>query len=130
MSSNIRDATFTIRHEFYLRDRYYRTKNRINFLEDCLEEQVLPRSAPSALYSNEHPFTDAARAYLKDGIKDLKHRATVLRSRFGEDLTHQLKTRLLHGSVKHKETIQNKLNQICSSSEWRHAGNAELINNI
>ena len=39
-------------------------------------------------------------------------------------------TRLLHGSVKHKEILRNKLNQLCSRSEWRHAGNADLINNM
>ena len=130
MSSNVKDAAYAIRHEFYLRDKYHRTNNRIAFLEDCLDEQVLPRSAPSALLSDEHPFTDAARAYLEEGIKSLRHRLVVLKSRFGEQLPRDLAERLLQGSAKHRANLQNKLARLCSSSKWQNAGNPDLINNM
>ena len=130
MSSNVRDATYTIRREFYLRDKYLRTTNRIHFLEDCLEEQVLPRSAPKALFSNDHPFTDTARAYLEDGIKSLKNSAIILKSRFGEQLPQRLQESLLQGSNKHKESLQSKLVKLCSDSAWQHAGKTSLINNM
>ena len=71
ISSNVKDATYAIGHKFYLRNKYHRTNNTIVFLEDYLDEQVLPRSAPSAPLSDEHPFTDAVRAYIEDGIMSL-----------------------------------------------------------
>ena len=58
--------------EFNIRKKITSGLNRLQFLRNCLDEQVLPRSAPAVLKNGEHPFSDSARAYLEDACKELK----------------------------------------------------------
>ena len=56
-------------------------QNRDGFLRDCIEEQVLPRSAPKHLLQQHKPFSNTAREYLKEARETLKHETDEVRSR-------------------------------------------------
>ena len=41
------------------------------FLQECIEEQVLPKTFPRNLRSDKHPFTEKARVELEKVVKEL-----------------------------------------------------------
>ena len=95
MSSSVAEESYEIRQAFYLQQKRNRTIDRTEFLRNCLEEQILPISAPHQLRSDDHPFTTSARAYLEDAIKNLQNRSTVLDNRSTDvTLPEHLKNRL------------------------------------
>ncbi|KAK3895733.1 hypothetical protein Pcinc_000656 [Petrolisthes cinctipes] len=51
---------------------------RRRFLLDCLEEQVLPRTAPKQLKSNSSPSSNSARIYLEEICADLQDKVDEL----------------------------------------------------
>ena len=57
--------------EFDRRRKVTSCINRRRFLRSCLEEQVLPRSAPKQLSDNINPFTESARKYLQEACENL-----------------------------------------------------------
>ena len=105
-------------------------RNQISFLKSCIDEQVLPRSAPSQLYSEEHPFTNAERAYLEDGFNRLMNEATILESRLQQPLPYYLYERLRRQAGRHRQNLEVKLERLCESSSWKTAGNTGLITNL
>ena len=131
MSNNEYGNVTTIRHEYYRRQKILKTTNQLHFLKECLEEQVLPKSAPNQLRSDEHPFTASARCYVEEGINNLQNRLTVLKdgSRVIQlpcDLVRELNLE----SFKHRELLKCKLARLCETSSWKNAGNEDLINNL
>ena len=56
---------------------------KLNFLKDCLQEHVLPPSAPKQLTDGHVPFKRSAREWLKENIKseNLTSKLTNLTSR-------------------------------------------------
>jgi len=76
--------------EFNIRKKITSHFNRFKFLQDCLAEQVLPKSAPVALKNSYKPFSETANAYLKDACNDLKDSIHVLSDeRKGTKLTRE-----------------------------------------
>ena len=130
MSNNVSNETYETRREYYLREKCFRIQNQITFLKNCIEEQVLPRSAPRQIHSQAHPFTNAARAYLEDGVNTLHNKATVLKSRCRQHLPGHLVERLQHNAETHRQQLENKLSRLCTSSSWKTAGNTGLITNL
>ena len=45
--------------------------NRLKFLNDCILEQVLPKSAPQQLKNKDHPFSTSARSYLEEACAEI-----------------------------------------------------------
>ena len=131
MSNNEYGNVTTIRHEYYRRQKILKTTNRIHFLKECLEEQVLPKSAPKQLRSDEHPFSASARSYIEEGIQNLQNRLIVLKDGSGvTQLPSDLVRELNLQSFKHRELLKCKLARLCDASSWKNAGNKELINNL
>lgn len=125
------EEPFEIRHLFYTQQKRNRTNERLAFLQRCKEEQVLPKSAPNQLRSKKHPFTPAARAFLEDGIKDLKDESVILMNRSTNGvLPDYLKNRLKIESAEHRASLHRKLDRLCESSDWNRAGNNSLITNL
>ena len=94
------------------------------------KEQVLPRSAPRQLHSKQHPFTNAATAYLEDGVNILQNKATTLQGGFRQRLPHYLENQLQRKAERHRQQLQDKLSCLCASSPWKTAGNTDLITNL
>ena len=131
MSNGVTEEPYEIRQTFYLKQKRNRTNERIEFLQRCKEEQVLPASAPAQLRSKEHPFTRAARVYLEDAIASLQDNDTVLKNRTpNTELPAHLKNRLKAESFEHRANLQKKLDKLCQSSDWNKAGNSSLITNL
>ena len=130
MSNNVSNERYETRREYYLREKCFRIRNQVWFLKNCLEEQVLPRSAPRQLHSDEHPFTNAARAYLEDSVKTLCNKETILESQFRQPLPRHLEERLQRIAGSHRKQLQDKLSRLCATSSWRSAGNTGLITNL
>ena len=132
MSRSVQEEPYEIRQEFYKKQKRNRTIERIEFLQRCIEEQVLPSSAPRQLKSHEHPFTSAAKAYLEDAIKSLQNKDIILLNRIKNEvqLPEHLMSRLQAESIQHRANLNTKLNKLCDSSEWNEAGNAALITNL
>ena len=131
MSNGVTEEPYEIRQTFYLKQKRNRTNERIEFLQRCKEEQVLPASAPAQLRSKEHPFTRAARVYLEDAIASLQDNDTVLKNRTpNTELPAHLKNRLKTESFEHRANLQKKLDKLCQSSDWNKAGNSSLITRV
>ena len=105
--------------------------NRRNFIRSCLEEEVLPRSAPVQLYSDNHPFTASARKYLEEVYKNLSNEICKL-SDVGNviNLPHHMIDKLRVLDHTQKEKLKRKLMTLCNNSKWNTAGRQELITNL
>ena len=117
--------------EFHTRQRLLTTERRLSFLKNCLQEQVLPPSAPIHLREGPHPFKGSARLYLEECIEDLKDRITVLKSTLrGVHLPHHSILRLQQEDERERARHQRKLQTACVTSGWRTAGRRDLISNL
>ncbi|KAK3859898.1 hypothetical protein Pcinc_034017, partial [Petrolisthes cinctipes] len=121
--------------EFNRRRRTTRCWNRRKFLQDCLEELVLPKTAPKQLRNDDNPLTEAGRKYLLEECEkltlniyelfDLKKSVSLSR--------HQIR-KLAKDSEKQKEKLHRKLRSLCENSAWSSMGDilvedgAEWIN--
>ena len=97
-------------------------RNQVIFLRKCIEEQVLPRSAPRQLQSEEHPLTNAARAYSENAVNTLSYKATILRSCFQQPLPRHLQECLQHSA----ETVPAVRVQFLEDS-WKHRSYHQLV---
>ena len=105
--------------------------NRLKFLNDCILEQVLPKSAPQQLKNKDHPFSASARAYLEEACADIKDRIYVLRDELkGVRLPRQLQTKLNEFNDKQQTKLKRKLKTLCDTSTWKDAGNVEIVTNL
>ena len=117
--------------EFNIRKKLTSNLNRLRFLKDCLDEQVLPRSAPSVLKDNVKPFSDSARAYLEDACSKLKDDIYILNDeRKGVKLTNGHEDTLKRMNNEQRNRLSRKLNDACRRSSWKDAGNVDIITNL
>ena len=117
--------------EFGRRKRIAKSENRRCFLRRCIEEQVLPSSAPRQLRDTHHPFPPSAREYLHEGKHDLQGQLILAQECLeGVDLSTRLKARLQLFSQKHRQSLHTKLSQLCRRSRWTRVGRRELLTNI
>ena len=105
--------------------------NRLKFLNDCILEQVLPKSAPQQLKNKDHPFGASARSYLEEACSQIKDNIYVLREEIqGVQLTNELRTKLNKFNEKQKTKLNHKLKTLCDKSPWKEAGNVEIVTNL
>ena len=117
--------------EFNIRKKLTSNLNRLKFLQDCLDEQVLPKSAPSTLKNNVKPFSDTARAYLEDACSELKNKIYILNDeRKGIRLTTHHEELLTRQNKEQRQRLARKLVDICHLSSWKEAGNVDLVTNL
>ena len=117
--------------EFSLRKKLASNFNRLRFLQECLAEQVLPKSAPSTLRSDLHPFTESARAYLNESCAKLRNTLYELKEmRNGSRLTPQHEEKLNEFNETQRSRLRRKLEKLCLESKWNNAGNDTLITNL
>lgn len=117
--------------EFNIRKKITSSLNRLKFLKDCLDEQVLPRSAPATLKSNVKPFSDSARAYLEDACTELKENIYVLNDeRSGAQLTTHHEQILRRRNIEQRNRLKRKLDDACRKSSWKDAGSADIVTNL
>ena len=103
---------------------------RRKFLQDCLEEQVLPRAAPKHLHNDASPFSKSARIYLEEQCKDLQNNIDELNSKTNyTELTRELTQRLNREKMKQSTSQKRELSRRCKRSPW-NVGRTDLIRNI
>ncbi|XP_076065238.1 uncharacterized protein LOC143039251 [Oratosquilla oratoria] len=117
--------------EYYRQRRIASYTLRGRFLMDCLEEQVLPESAPRQLRSDKHPFTESARVYLEEACKNLEDKVN--------ELHHDIDSLALPGWLSRKlakeYTVQSvklkrELARLCEVSDWNIVGRLDLVLNL
>ena len=117
--------------EFNTKRKIASSFNRLKFLNDCLLEQVLPRSAPHYLKTKEHPFGASARLYLEEACKEVKESIYILRDDLmGVPLSNTLRTKLKKFNDDQRARLNRKLKKLCECSPWREAGSADIITNL
>ncbi|XP_076066117.1 uncharacterized protein LOC143039760 [Oratosquilla oratoria] len=118
--------------------REFRAKRKINscilrrrFLQDCIDEKVLPREAPKQLRKEGVPFSNSAEMFLSEACEDLSNevenlRASTSQVRLPSFLLRKLDTEKSVQSVR----LKKKLELLCEQSDWNEVGNADLIVNL
>ncbi|XP_045107741.1 uncharacterized protein LOC123502642 [Portunus trituberculatus] len=119
------------KQEYYRQRRLSSYILRRGFIRDCLEEQVLPKSAPKQLTSKNVPFSDSARAYLREALNTLTDEINALRESGSTDsLPLRLKRKLREEERQQREKLTRKLKELCSHSKWNNAGRLDIIQNL
>ena len=109
---------------------------KLNFLKDCLQEHVLPPSAPKQLTDGPVPFKRSAREWLKENIKtqelDLEIDKFNIKAlhKDGVRLPHRIHTELKKIDEKERKRLERKLQRCINKSKWRTAGREDLITNL
>ena len=120
-----------VMQEFNLRKKIASRVNRLRFLRDCIAEQVLPTSTPSQLKQGNRPFTTSAKAYLEESCKSLKDKLNILLDeRRGIRLPQELETKLRKTNEEQQSSLRRKLQDLCTKSPWREAGNVHIVTNL
>ena len=110
------------KQEYYTKRKLTSCFNRLKFLNDCIAEQVLPKSAPQQLKNKDHPFSASARSYLEEACTEIKNKIYVLRDELNEvQLPKHLRTKLNEFSDKQRTKLARKLKILCDSSPWKDA---------
>ncbi|XP_076039155.1 uncharacterized protein LOC143024255 [Oratosquilla oratoria] len=131
LSQDGKDRRGVTEDEFTLRRKLTSIQNRDRFLKDCLEEQVLPRSAPKHLHHPHKPFSNTAREYLKEARETLRNEESMIRSRLKKDhIPHGLVLKIKEEDRIQKAKLQMKLEHLCNNSRWKEVGRHELITNL
>ena len=130
-SSNRNDDNINVMKEFNVRKKIASNLNRYKFLNDCLAEMVLPKSAPAVLHNSKKSFSAAARAYLEEACSDLKDRLYELRDEvIGVRLPNHLQSKLANINERQRNNLNQKLGQLCQRSSWKTAGNVDIVTNL
>ena len=121
-----------VMEEFWRRKKIQALKCRRWFLQQCIDEQVLPKTAPKQLKELEHhPFPASARAYLTEAKDSVSGQIEVLSSNLqGIHLPHNLVSKLKQCNQWHNDSLQRNLASCCSNSAWSRVGCNSLVTNI
>lgn len=121
-------------------------KLQLQFLHDCLQEQVLPRSLQPAVFRrDDSPFPDSAKYILQESIQE--HRRDIdqayyrlrgclrtLRTSVPQDLLQVLWDTANYkcGKEEHKQRVKlnRKLSGLCSDSVWGSCGIRGAVLNL
>ena len=117
--------------EFALKLKLTSIQNRDKFLQSCIEEQVLPRSAPPHLHHQNKPFSNTAREYLREARETLRYEAEEIKSEIQQlHLPHSMVQKIKEEDQKQKEKLSKKLDRLCRDSRWKNIGREDLITNL
>jgi len=103
--------------------------NRRNFVTDCIEEQVIPKSAPKKFKKLMHPFPACVKEFLQEERCDLFWKIECLKRKIC-GLGENLRKRLEKFDYKQKASLKAKLNSLCEHSDWKKVGNTRLVLNL
>ena len=119
---------------FNLLKRRSSAENRLHFLTEAIEEQVIPRSAPAHLKSSEHPFSIEARQYLNGAASTLKDKIEEISERLAReewpatDWRQRAMLRRIDRNQKRK--LGHRLKSLIDQSPWKDAGRLQIIRNL
>ena len=117
--------------EFNVRRKIASACNRLIFLKKCINEQVLPNTAPPHLRNERMPFTKAARAHLEEACSDLRDHLVLKRDELqGIKLSPQQTDRLKKLNTLQQQKLDRKLESLCRNSKRSSAGRDDLFNNL
>ena len=106
--------------EFNVRKKITSCFNRLKFLNDCLAEQVLPKSAPATIKNASKPFSATARSYLDEACAEIKDHIYIIKDqRKGEKLTKQHEAKLKRINNEQRNRLKRKLDDLCRNSKWK-----------
>ena len=100
------------------------------FLQECIEEQVLPKTFPRNLRSDEHPFTEKARVELEKAVRELEEKVKKAEERTPPKLKEREKAEIEAKLAKKERSLRNKLRLLCENSNWHTIGRRELVHNL
>ena len=127
--SNTNSDNVTI--EFNIRRTIASACNRLIFLKKCINEKVLPKSAPSHLRNDISPFTESARAYLEEACSKLRDEITLKRENLkGMTLNAHQHEELKKLSAQQQLNLDRKLDWLCRNSKWATSGRSDIITNL
>ncbi|XP_076061606.1 uncharacterized protein LOC143037352 [Oratosquilla oratoria] len=120
-----------IRTETSYRMKLNSLQNLITFLQNCIAEQVLPRSAPQHLRFGIKPFIKAAHQHLLDSIETLKLQSLETQENLQyTTLPTETNDELRNEDQQQKANLATKLCELCSKSKWNDVRRPDLIHNI
>ena len=119
------------RTEFNTRRKIASLENRKNFLQECIEEQVLPSSAPKQFRQDLHSFKESACLFLQETCREHGYKVAQLQSELlGIRLSPRDEARLQQASTRQKAHLKQKIQRLCEQSPWNSAGRVDLVTNI
>ena len=108
-----------------------RNFSRLKFLNECILEQVLPKSAPQQLKTKDHPFSTTARSFLEEACAEVKDNIYILRDELkGVPISTELRTKLKNYNDKQQAKLKRKLKLLCDNSTWKEAGKVDIVTNL
>ena len=119
----------------------YSLRNRRDFLHQCIEEMVAPKSTPKHLLQFDHPFPPPLKSYLKECRQLLSNQAAntlyearkmgvQLRGNLPRPAADHIRLNVSTSNQDQKHRLARKLDQLCAKSEWKNVGNKNLIVNM
>ena len=112
------------------------TKRRIHFLNECIEEKVVPPSAPKHLKDGPLPFKPSAKTWIKENIRDLKNKLEVdlhkkkSLTTEGIRLPDYIQRQLQKADEDGQRSLERKLEQAINNSKWRTIGRHDIYVNL
>ncbi|XP_076044806.1 uncharacterized protein LOC143027405 [Oratosquilla oratoria] len=117
--------------EFFHRKKISKCVTQLKFLRRCIEEQVLPKSAPKQLRSELVPFSESARMYLEEACEVLSYKIIEFKEQCRPFcLSRRQHEKLDNFTESQVNRFQRKLEELCDESEWKNAGKPGIVNNL
>ena len=119
----------------------YSTRNRRNFLQNCIAEKVIPKSTSRLLHTDDHPFPPYIHEYLLHCERKLKVEENelfdearilgqALRNILSTNHAESIRMRISSKNQQQTRNLKEKLKNICDNSKWTTTGNTAIINNL
>ena len=111
-------------------------ERRIHFLNECLEEQVVPISAPKHLKEGDIPFKSSAREWIREGIEKLKNDLELDKHQMktchleGERLPERIHRKLREEDTRDRQKKRRRLEARMNDSKWRTVGREDIVTNL
>ena len=111
-------------------------RRRIDFLNECLAEKVVPNSAPKLLKEGGRPFKASAEAWIKESIRKLTDELEIdlnnkkILTKAGIRLPDHVHRELQKDDKTGRKTSERKLRIAISKSKWRSIGRDDITVNL
>ena len=111
-------------------------RRRIDFLNECLAEKVVPNSAPKHLKEGGRPFKASAEAWIKESIRKLTDELEIdlnnkkILTKTGIRLPDHVHRELQKDDKTGRKTSERKLRIAISRSKWRSIGRDDITVNL
>ena len=119
----------------------YSLRNRRDFLRNCIDEMVTPRSTPKQLLQFDHPFPSPVQTYLTEcsnllsiqssqAFEEARKLGSQLRSIMSNTRAEILRADIASFNFQQKERLARQLSSLCANSRWKSMGRPDIITNI